>query len=268
MRKSIRMQFVILSVVLANVLMFGACTYEYEELKVEGSAENSTDEYDTTVVLEESMKSDEEPGKTSVVESIQIPGENFYLICTYDTGDYPFNTWRVTSNKTVNMAVNTSSLPEGYTVHIEHMHADIVLKSTEPQVDGITQDSMDDSDHRVPTKGFYIDENISYNNTFLIEGYTDQFYTMWGYACGNHGSVSSSYNRLTELNLRKVGTYAEKLCVVYDIVISTPECEEGYVKSVYSEVLIPLGDLTVIEKNPYTGERYEKTYRSPLLDDQ
>lgn len=152
------------------------------------------------------------------------------------------------------MTVNTKNLPENYSVHIEHVHADISLKSTEPQINGITQDSMDDSDHRIPTQGFLINNEISYNNTFAVEGYTDQFYELWGCAFGQYGSLHSSYERLTELNIRKAGTYAEKLSVVYDIVISTPECEEGYVKSVYSEVLIPLEKLPVVTKNILTGE--------------
>ena len=138
------------------------------------------------------------------------------------------------------MTVSTNGLPDNYKAYIEHVHADIILKSTSPQIDGITQDSMDDQDHRTPTKGFPIGNKISYNNTFSIEGYTEQFYQLWGHAFGEYGNVSSKYKRLTENNIRQAGTYAEKLAVVYDIIISTPECEEGYTRSAYSEVIIPL----------------------------
>lgn len=247
--------------------LLGACTYESEKLDVEGSKTNTSSTDETVVLGEADESGEEQPDQTVVVDEIPVAGEDFSLICTYDTGDYPLNKWRVTSNKTVNMTVNTSPLPEGYTVHIEHVHADIILKSTDSQVDGITQDSMDDSDHRTPTKGFYVDEEVSYNNIFSIEGYTDQFYTIWGHVHGNYGHVSSEYKRLSELNLRKMGAYAEKLCVVYDIVISTPDCEEGYVKSVYSEVLIPLGDLVVTERDILTGTETKKVYHSPLLDE-
>ena len=183
----------------------------------------------------------------------------FLLVCKYDTGNYGLNQWRVTSNKNIHMTVNTKNLPDDYDVHIEHVHADIMLKSTEPQIDGITQDSMDDSDHRVPTEGFPVNDDISYHNIFAIEGYTDQFYQLWGYAFGDIGSVSSSYQRLTEKNIREVGTYAEKLSVVYDIVISKPECKEGYVKSVESEILIPLtSEIQTVEANFWTGEVVEE----------
>ena len=51
---------------------------------------------------------------------------------------------------------------------------------------------------------------------FSIDGYTDQFYQIWGRAFGDYGSISSSYERLTEENIINVGTYAEQLSVVYD----------------------------------------------------
>ena len=210
------------------------CSYEREVVERETGA----------LSFEDVISSEFESNQTSVSETIPISNEPFSLICIYDTKDYPLEEWRVTSNKNIYMTVNTSGLPEGYSVHIEHVHADIVLKSTSPSIDGITQDSMDDSDHRSPSVGFPINDTVSYNNVFAIEGYTDQFYTLWGHAFGSYGgmygSVSSSYERLTESNIRKAGTYAEKLIVVYDLIVSTPEFPEGYVKSVYSEVLIPL----------------------------
>lgn len=238
--KHTKNEAVVLIAVLLCATMLEGCTYTSE------AVERDTE----TAVIE----SNYDTGQTQVADEIAVRGEPFMLVCTYDTGDYPLDAWRVTSNKSINITVNTKNLPEGYTVHIEHMHADIVLKSVEPQIDGITQDSMDDSDHRVPTKGFPISDEVSYGTTFAVEGYTDQFYTLWGYAFGTYGSVSSSYERLTEKNIRKAGTYAEKLMVVYDIIISTPECEEGYVKSVYSQVLIPLtGEVPTVQKDVWTG---------------
>lgn len=217
----------------ACICMSG-CTYTKEVVERETG----------TLSFEKSISTEFGKNQTSVSETIPISNEPFDLVCTYDTKDYPLEEWRVTSNKNIYMTVNTSGLPEGYAVHIEHVHADIILKSTSPSIDGITQDSMDDSDHRSPSVGFPITDTVSYNNVFAIEGYTDQFYTLWEHAFGSYGgmygSVSSSYERLTESNIRKAGTYAEKLIVVYDLIISTPSFPEGYVKSIYSEVLIPL----------------------------
>lgn len=227
--------------VLTMMLALAGCTY--------------TDEYVPVDTNTATLETDFETGQTSVTEEIPIVGENFSLVCTYDTGDYPLDNWRVTASKGINMTVMTKGLPADYKAYIEHMHADIVLKSTDPQIDGITQDSMDDSDHRTPTNGFPIGNTVSYNNKFAIEGYTDQFYTLWGHAFGEYGHVSSSYERLTEGNIRKNGTYAEKLTVIYDIIIVTPECPEGYVRSVQSEVLIPLtGEIETVQRDFLTDE--------------
>lgn len=157
----------ILCIAIFVVLMLSlvGCTYKEEVVPVDTETASLETNYET--------------GQTSVTDEIQIPGESFSLVCTYDTGDYQLDNWRVTTSKGINMSVNTKGLPEGYKTYIEHMHADIVLKSTNPQIDGITQDTMDDSDHRVPTNGFFISNSVSYNNTFAIEGYTEQFYTLW-----------------------------------------------------------------------------------------
>lgn len=85
-----------------------------------------------------------------------------------------------------------------------------------------------------------IDNKTSYYRTFAIEGYTDQFYQLWGYAFGNCGTISSTYQRLTELNIIKVGTYAERLSVVYDLAIKGPDDKKYHSTSVKSEILIPV----------------------------
>lgn len=196
-----------------------------------------------------------EDNQTAVVDEIRIDGEDFKLVCTYDTKNYPLNEWRVTSKKAIDMSVQTKGLPDGYQVHIEHVHADMMIRATQPNLDGINQDSMDDSDHRTPTKGFPIGNDTSYHNIFLIEGYTNQFYEMWGYCYGKYGNVSSTYKRMTEGNIRKEGAYAQELAVVYDIVITPPGEAEGYVRSVYSSVLIPLvSEVDYVQKDFFTGE--------------
>lgn len=40
------------------------------------------------------------------------------------------------------MKAHTQGLPDGYDVVIDHVHADISLLSTSPQINGINQDSI------------------------------------------------------------------------------------------------------------------------------
>ena len=180
--------------------------------------------------------------KPKLEQELEINGEDFKLKCNYTVKGYNISKWRVTDSKNIGMEVQTLGLPDGYQVYIDHVHADILLKSTSPQINGITQDTMDDTYHGLNQDGFWIDDNNSYYNIFSIEGYTDQFYQLWGYAFGDFGVVDSSYQRLTEKNILKLGTYAEKLTVVYDISIKKPGNDKLYTKSVSSEILIPLSE--------------------------
>jgi hypothetical protein len=186
---------------------------------------------------------------------LDVKDEKFSIECTYDIENYKLENWHVTDSKNIGMKVKTKNLPNGYEVYIDHVHADIVLKSTSPQINGITQDSMDDTCHALSQDGFYIDNSAEYYNIFSIEGYTDQFYTLWGYAFGDYGSLSSSYERLTENNILKVGTYAEKLIVVYDLSIKKPGADKLYTKSVISEILIPISqDVETVTVDGFSGE--------------
>lgn len=180
--------------------------------------------------------------KPKLEQELEINGEDFKLKCNYTVKGYNISKWRVTDSKNIGMEVQTIGLPDWYDVYIDHVHADILLKSTSPQINGITQDTMDDTYHGLNQDGFWIDDNNSYYNIFSIEGYTDQFYQLWGYAFSNFGVVDSSYERLTEKNILRLGTYAEKLAVVYDISIKKPGNDKLYTKSVSSEILIPLSE--------------------------
>ena len=198
-------------------------------------------------VVEKDTKTDtiqvNELGEPCLSQELSIVDEEFKLICEYDIGDNLLTDWRVTDSKNIGMKVKTKDLPDGYSVSIDHVHADISLKSTSAQINGIIQDSMDDTYHGYSQDGFFIDNNNEYYNIFAIEGYTDKFYELWGSSFGDYGSMSSDYKKLTEKNILKVGTYAEKLTVVYDLSIKTPNNERAYTKSVISNILIPLPEL-------------------------
>lgn len=226
------------------IILLTGCTYRQEV--VERDTETDTIHMSTGA---------DEIKRPELTQTLAVKGEDFSLTCTYDLGNYNLSEWRVTDSKNVGMSVKTKDLPSGYEVYIDHVHADIVLKSTSTQIDGITQDSMDDTYHGISQDGFYIDDNSEYYNIFSIEGYTSQFYELWGYAFGNFGTMSSNYRKLTEGNIQKNGTYAEKLIVVYDLSIKKPGTDKMYTKSVISEMLIPIsGDIKTEEVNAFTGK--------------
>lgn len=167
--------------------------------------------------------------------------EYLKFITTYDTGDYDLSRWRITDSKTINMTAKVTNVPEGATILIEHVHIDMSLKSTNPQLDGLSQDSMDDSYHGTSQDGFWINEKYPYQNKFAIEGFSKDLIDGWTFVCGSYGYGSISQERLTEKNLTTYGkVYANKMQVVYDILIKYPKEDFYHVVSFLDEFLIPI----------------------------
>lgn len=172
--------------------------------------------------------------KTHEIEGIEF-------ITTYNTGDYDLSRWRVTDSKVINMTAEVTNVPEGATVLIEHVHIDMSLKSTDPQLDGLSQDYMDDSYHGTSQDGFFISDKYQYQNKFAIEGFSKDLIDGWTFVCGSYGSGSISTERLTEKNLVQYGrVYANKMQVVYDVLVKYENEEFYHVVSVLDEFMIPV----------------------------
>lgn len=182
------------------------------------------------------------PLNGSVLEqTLDIPGETFKLVTTYNTGRYNLSKWRITDSKSITMNAWIENLPAGTTVLVEHVHIDMSLKATQPQVDGLMQDTMDDSYHGYSQDGFFIDENYKYQNIFAVEGFSETLISGWGFVCGSYGNMNISEDRLTERNLTKYGeVYANKMQVVYDLLIKNEGEEYFHSASVMGEFLIPI----------------------------
>lgn len=116
----------LLAVVLTTAAMLTGCTIENEYVPV-----------DTEVQVMETN----DMGIPSLSQTLDIPDEDFKLVCEYGTNGYDLNNWRVTDPKQISMKVHTQGLPDGYDVVIDHVHADISLLSTSPQINGINQTS-------------------------------------------------------------------------------------------------------------------------------
>lgn len=167
--------------------------------------------------------------------------EGFEFVTTYNTGDYDLSRWRITDSKVINMTSQLKNVPEGVTVLIEHVHIDMSLKSTHPQLDGLSQDSMDDSYHGTSQDGFWVTNEYQYQNKFAIEGFSKDLIEGWSFVCGSYGSGYISQTRLTEKNLVEYGNvYANKMQVVYDILIKYADENYYHVVSVLDEFLIPV----------------------------
>ncbi len=169
----------------------------------------------------------------------EIDGLEF--ITTYNTGDYDLSRWRITDSKVINMTAEVTNVPEGATVLIDHVHIDMSLKSTNPQLDGLSQDYMDDSYHGTSQDGFFISDKYQYQNKFAVEGFSKDLIDGWMFVCGSYGAGSITQQRLTEKNLVQYGNvYANKMQVVYDVLVKYADEDFYHVVSVLDEFLIPV----------------------------
>ena len=167
--------------------------------------------------------------------------EGFEFITTYNTGDYDLSRWRITDSKVINMTAEVTNVPEGATILVEHVHIDMSLKSTNPQLDGLSQDYMDDSYHGTSQDGFFISDEYQYQNKFAVEGFSKDLIDGWTFVCGSYGAGSITQERLTEKNLVQYGNvYANKMQVVYDILVKYADEDFYHVVSVLDEFLIPV----------------------------
>ena len=167
--------------------------------------------------------------------------EDFEFITTYNTGKYDLSRWRITDSKVINMTAKVLNLPAGATVLIEHVHVDMSLKSTNPQLDGLSQDFMDDSYHGSSQDGFFVNNKYPYQNKFAVEGFSKDLINGWMFACDSYGAGDISQKRLTEENLVASGkVYANKMQVVYDVLVKYADEDFYHVVSVLDEFLIPV----------------------------
>lgn len=171
--------------------------------------------------------------------------EGFKFKTTYDAGKYGFSKWRITDTKSLKMTAIVENVPSGTEVLIEHVHVNLSLKAISPILDGLPQDSMDDSFHGVSQDGFYLSSKYPYENVFAIEGFSKDIIESWKYYCGEYGFDSFSSSRLTEDNLLSKGVYANKIQVVYDILVKNKGESKYHVRSIMEELLIPVSRLVV-----------------------
>ena len=180
-----------------------------------------------------------------LTQTLPVDDENFSLIATYDTGNYPTDSWEITSAKSISMEVKTSELPEGTEVFIDNVHIDSSILSLEPEFNSIPTDSMDDNTHTSMYPGFPISGNIGYYGIFSMDGYSETlisgynrgyYLKRFGYG-SSRGSIKEA--RVTEDDLKESYVYGNKFQIVYDLWIKKPDNQYPYMRSVISEFIIP-----------------------------
>ena len=193
-----------------------------------------------------------------LTQTLDVPGQDFKLITQYACDDAAKREWRITSDKFLYYNVCTEGLTEGAEVYIDNVHIDTSIKSKYAVMDGIIQDSMDDHVHSSQLIGFPISDNTVYYGVNAIEGCNDTFIqgTFYGYNGYSSGEVEQK--RYTESEYLEMGVYANKIQIVYDLLVKGPNDKDFSNISVSTDFIVPVTS-TEVEYEDYTGKTYTKT---------
>jgi len=191
---------------------------------------------------------------------LEVPGQNFKLITEYTCDDSSKREWRITSDKFLYLQVYTEGLPNDVEVYIDNIHIDTSIKSKYAVVDGVLQDSMDDHVHSSQLIGFYISDNSSYFGVNAIEGCNQEFLSMTGYSFNGYGTVDAQTERQLESDYLEKGVYANKIQIVYDLLIKGPNDKDYTNVSVSTDFLVPVTSTINYEKSEQ--KTYAKEYKN------
>jgi hypothetical protein len=174
---------------------------------------------------------------------------NSTITTTYDLGNYKLENWRITDSKTINMKVAVKNEQAGTQILVEHIHADVSIKASDPQLNGLTQDSMDNQYHGTSQDGFFINDKYNYSNVFAVEGFSKDIISGWTFYAGDYGNGQVNSERLTEGTLSDNGAYGSQLSVVYNLLVKNKGEEKYHIESFVDELIIPTATYTKKHKD-------------------
>ena len=232
------------------VLVVGAMVFTLTgcmEREVSTNANTSYDVIDTT---------SNEALENGITQIIDVPGESFKLVVNYQCELQEDERWTVTSDKQINTEIRTDGLPAGTQVYIDNVHTDTTICSYYPQVDGVTQDTMDDRIHNAQMLGFPISDSNAYVGINQIEGQNETFISGFVHGYNGYSSGSVSEKRFLESDYLEKAVYANKITSIIDLIIV--KGENMTCVSVPSEVQVSVWPF--IERQKSDGTKYYRYY--------
>lgn len=188
----------------------------------------------------ENPKDDENDLAMGLTQILDVPGRNFKLVAKYACDDESKREWRITSDKFLYFSVCTDGLLDDTEVYIDNIHIDTSIKSKYAAMDGVIQDSMDDHVHSSQLIGFPVSDNTVYYGVNAIEGCNEKFIKGSFYGFNGYSSGSVSERRYSENDYLELGVYANKIQIVYDLLVKGPNDKDFTNISVSTDFLVPI----------------------------
>lgn len=191
------------------------------------------------------LNDDEAKIGETLKQELEVPNENFKLVCEYTCDPGEEKVWRITGDKFLRLKVYTENLPEDYNVYIDNIHIDTSIKSRYAVVDGIKQDTMDDRIHNSLMLGFPISNSVSYVGVNAIEGCNESFINGTYFGMQGYASGSVTQKRYTEADYQELGVYANKISIVYDLLVKGPNDKDYKNISLDTDFIVYTSDVEI-----------------------
>ena len=193
--------------------------------------------------------------ENGITQTIEVPGQPFKLVINYQCELQDGERWTITSDKQINMEIRTDGVTEGTEVYIDNVHTDTTICSYYPQVDGVTQDTMDDRIHNAQMLGFPISDSNAYYGINQIEGQNETFISGFVHGYNGYSSGSISEKRFLESDYLKAAVFANKITSVIDLIIVNGETMTCV--SVPSEVQVSVWPfIKMVDSDGVTSYKY------------
>jgi len=205
------------------------------------------------------VEQQEDKNFIGLTQIIDVPGRDFKLVTEYSCDDISKREWRVTSDKFLYFNVKTEGLSEDTQVYIDNIHIDTSIKSKYASMDGILQDSMDDRVHSSMLIGFPISNTTKYYGVNAIEGSNYDFIQGTFYGYKGYQSAEIEQKRYTEKDYLRMGVYANKIIIVYDLLVKGPNDLDFTNVSVCTDFLVPITTKEIAYETKEEETTYQKT---------
>lgn len=188
---------------------------------------------------------------------LDVEGEDFKLVVEYSLDESSAQSWHITDTKKIITTIYTQGLDENTKVYIDNIHTDVTLVASKPEMDGITQDSMDDRIHNSLMYGFPIDNTTVSICINEIEGQNNTFISGSAYGFNGYVNGTITERRHSEEEYLEKGVFGNRIASVCGLLIQKGN-NEPYGVDVSTNVIVLANN--VIKKDRSDGAKIERIY--------
>lgn len=170
--------------------------------------------------------------RINVEHTIDFNGRKIPLIMTYAIQKQYVNNWWFTANEEIHLAIKPTKNVPNVSLGVANVYADVAIVSQYLQINGVRQDSVNQSYRQMPNGFASIDKNNNFDLPFQVESINQNETSVWMI----NGTGGSNTERINENDLRDHASGA-KLNVVWTIAVK--QNNNVFLKTIHDSIGLP-----------------------------